>query len=927
MHPSVGDPAILARLIEAVAELEKATSEVELVDHLASNLGSVPSVTFCQVRLGGARAVSGQVGAGALHRRQISSLEIEFQVGDAGYETFLESFFKLLAVALQHWRGEQGGHWYWLETMDRVHRAIQSAQSLEELLENVLGCMLSIFDSDRAYLLFPADPHSDYWEVPMECTRPEFPGAGGGGQRFPMDVGTSQAIAFLLAADGPLKFGPGGHPVPPELTEAFATKAGLAMAIYPKVGRPWLVAMHQCSFARSWTDQESRLFQEIARRLSDALTGWTTYREMQASERRFRRITEGTSDFLYSLQVKSGSRSYSPGCLRVTGYTPEVLASCWLELVLPEDQSQPLALERLALSGQDPSPIEYRILRQDGQVRWLSESAVLLRDQAGDLLSVEGVVKDITAFKLAEERLRKLSRAVEQCPASISIMDLSGRIEYVNPKFTQLTGYSSDSLIGTELSRLSVEPPPGEVRMLVKQALERGHDWHGEVHTRRQDGQLQWELVTLSAILDQHGQATHLLAVSEDITERKRLEAEIRQAQKMEAFGQLAGGIAHDFNNILTVIQGNASLLNLDLSEDEKSKAVDEISLSSERAARLTRQLLTFSRRQKAERKRLDLNQVLEPLNQMLQRLIGEHIEFTADYAAPGAPVLADPGMMEQLVMNLVINARDAMAGGGCLTISTRVVHLEESECDPAQGARPGEFVRLQVSDSGCGIASQDVSKIFEPFYTTKEVGKGTGLGLATVFGIVQQHQGWVTVSSQLGRGSCFSVFLPVQKARIEPEQSTVATLPEQGGQETILLVEDEPALRRLLVSILRPHGYQVLAAESGVAALQLWNSHKDRIQLLLTDVVMPGGLSGLELGRRLQAEKLDLRVLYSTGYTDELLGEASRLRGSDGFLEKPYDRRKLLAKVRACLDAPAESSEPHPSSSKRSPTEMLRPS
>lgn len=908
MHQHVGtgtDPGVLARLMEVAADLEKVNSDSELAELLAASLFEVPGMTFCAVTLGGSRVVRGQLGPQESQRRPLPPVEIEFQCHNASYAPILQTWFQLLQMALEHRGGRRGGHWYWLETMDRVHRAIQSAQSLEELLKKVLDCLMSIFDSDRAYLLYPADPQSDYWEVPMECTKPEYPGAGGGGLRFPMDAGTAHAITALRAADGPVKFGPSGYPVPPEVAENFGTQAGLAMAIYPKVGRPWLVAMHQCSFARSWTDQEARLFQEVGRRLSDALTGWTTYREMQASERRFRRITEGTSDFLYSLPAGSSRRAYSPGCRNATGYTPEELAEGWLEKVLPEDRDQPLALQRRAQSGQDSSPVEYRFVRKDGQLCWLSEAVVLLRDQAGELVSVEGVVKDITSLKQAEERLRKLSRAVEQCPASIAITDLQGRIEYVNPQFTRMTGYPLESLIGKELSSLSVEPPPAKIARLARQALKAGQDWHGEANTRRQDGQLQWELVTISAILDSQGQATHFLAVSEDITERKRLETEVRQAQKMEAFGQLAGGVAHDFNNILTIIQGNASLLELGPSDQEKDQAVAEILHSCEHAARLTRQLLTFSRRQKAERKELDLNQVLLPLTKMLQRLIGEHIEFSTDYTPDGAPVLADPGMMEQLVMNLAINARDAMPGGGCLSLSTRQIHLEELDCSSTRGARPGDFVRLEVCDNGCGIAAQDLPQIFEPFFTTKEVGRGTGLGLATVFGIVQQHQGWITVKSQLGQGTCFSLFLPRPKAAMASFASNRATARQQGGQETVLLVEDEPSVRRMVLSILRSQGYHVWDAESGVGALQLWELHKDNIDLLLTDVVMPGGLTGLQLGRRLLAEKPGLRVLYTTGYTDELLGDASRLRGTSAFLEKPYDRSKLLSAVRACLEAP----------------------
>ncbi|MDB6018034.1 MAG: multi-sensor hybrid histidine kinase [Pedosphaera sp.] len=389
-----------------------------------------------------------------------------------------------------------------------------------------------------------------------------------------------------------------------------------------------------------------------------------------------------------------------------------------------------------------------------------------------------------------------------------------------------------------------------------------------------------------------------------DVTERQNLEAQLRQSQKMESVGQLAGGIAHDFNNILTVIQGHTSLLGMagGLSESAQESA-QQIGLAAERAANLTRQLLTFSRRQIMQPKNLDLNEVVNNMSKMLRRLLGEDVTLQVNYTAGLPLVQADPGMMEQILLNLSVNARDAMPKGGRLFIHTSAVTVDEAYVQHNHEAHPGDYVCLTVRDTGVGISAENLRHIFEPFFTTKDVGKGTGLGLATVYGIVQQHRGWINVASTLGKETKFEIFLPATAAKAEAVETPAPAAKVRGGRETILVVEDETPLRILVRNVLERYGYKVVDAASGVSALPVWEEFKGQISLLLTDMVMPHGMSGRELAAKLRCENPKLKVIYSSGYSLAVVGSDMVLQEGLNFLQKPYHPRKLAQAVRDCLD------------------------
>jgi nitrogen-specific signal transduction histidine kinase/ActR/RegA family two-component response regulator len=400
------------------------------------------------------------------------------------------------------------------------------------------------------------------------------------------------------------------------------------------------------------------------------------------------------------------------------------------------------------------------------------------------------------------------------------------------------------------------------------------------------------------------GQPLRVLGAYSDITERKHLEAQLRQAQKLDAIGQLAGGVAHDFNNILAGIMMHLGLLQMtpDLNEEIR-QALKDLDAQARRAASLTQQLLMFSRRSVLTVKPLDLNEVVANLLKMLRRLIGENIDLRFDGKSTLPLVAADTGMMEQVLMNLTVNARDAMPKGGRITISTSLADVEAARAAANPNSHPGRFVCLAVSDTGCGMDAATLKRLFEPFFTTKEAGKGTGLGLATVHGIVAQHKGWVEVDSQAGQGSTFRVYLPaVAESHLEAAR-TPKTEDVRRGKETILLVEDDPQVRRVIGQSLRALGYQVHEAGTGQEAMSLWQLHGAQVDLVLTDMVMPEDMTGLELTEQLQALKPGLKVIISSGYSAEIVHAGVPAKAGVFYLPKPYATKVLADLIRDCLD------------------------
>jgi two-component system cell cycle sensor histidine kinase/response regulator CckA len=627
---------------------------------------------------------------------------------------------------------------------------------------------------------------------------------------------------------------------------------------------------------------------------------------LRKSEERFRALVENGSDGI-CLVDRAGIVQYSsPSSRRVLGWAPEKRdGRPVFEIAHPDDMERARAFlaQCLATRGGVPVTIELRGLHEDGGWRLVEIVAANHLDDP----AVGAVVmnyRDVTLRRRAEDSVREAARqfraVFDGALDAMVIVDDEGRYVEANAAACGLYGLGHSALLGHWIGDYVV---PGLDVAAMWAAFRREGRAKGELRIVRPDGRIrELEFAASADFLP----GSHL-AVLRDVTQRRQLEEQLRQAQKIEAVGRLAGGVAHDFNNLLNVITGYGQMLFRRLADGPEREKTRAILQAADRAAGLTRQLLAFSRKQVLEPKVLDLNAVVSGMDEMMRRLIGEDIELQADLAPDLGRTRADPGQIEQVLMNLVVNARDAMPRGGRVRLETVNAEMDEAYVRDHLGARPGRYVTLAVCDTGFGMDAETQKHIFEPFFTTKEKGKGTGLGLATVYGIVKQSEGYIWVDSAPGAGTTVRVYLPRVEAEPEAEEPRRPVVPEQAparGTETVLLVEDEEMVRRMTREVLEGAGYRVLEAASGFEALRLSSGHGGRLDLLLTDVVMPG-MSGRELAERLAPVRPGMKVLYMSGHTDDAIFHHGVAQAGTGFLQKPFTPETLERRIRELLGQP----------------------
>jgi PAS domain S-box-containing protein len=541
-----------------------------------------------------------------------------------------------------------------------------------------------------------------------------------------------------------------------------------------------------------------------------------------------------------------------------------------------------------ALEGtSDTALLETKLLRADSKPLPVKVAAVGLTYRGKP--AVQFSARDAAERKRVEEAIQSLAAFAQFNPNPVLEFSRDGQLTYCNDAASELA-----RSLGLDHPRAFLPP---QTAALVQICLATGQK-RAPVETTVRGRTFSWLFFPI-----QENQVVHCYVT--DVTDRQTLEAQLRHSQRLESVGRLAAGVAHDFNNILTVIQGHTGLLRAhpDIKPD-MAESVQQVSRAAERAGKLTGQLLAFSRKNLLQPRRLDLNDVITSISTLLHRTLGEDINYQFSYAPDLPPVFADAALLEQVIMNLSVNARDAMPRGGQLVLSTTLADVDMLHVERHPEARPGRFVCLTMIDSGCGMDHVTLSRIFEPFFTTKEFGKGTGLGLAVVYGIIKQHHGWIEVMSQMGQGTTFRVYLPPYESSAEPAPETVAPATIVGGTETILLVEDESPVRWTVRNVLERYGYRVLEAAAGVEALAVWHQHQNDIALLLTDVVMPAGLTGQELADKFKFQKPDLKVIYTSGYSVQVAGKGLHLLDGLTFLQKPFDAEKLALAVRKCLDS-----------------------
>ncbi|NUO51142.1 MAG: PAS domain S-box protein [Polyangiaceae bacterium] len=623
---------------------------------------------------------------------------------------------------------------------------------------------------------------------------------------------------------------------------------------------------------------------------------------------RFELILRASRDAIWVFEVRTGEVWWNENAYRLFGYdrSEENLHDAWVARIHPDDRARVLGMIEVANKGTAATlDDEYRLLFPDGRVAIVEDHAYIERDPSGAVVAYVGVVTDITERRAAEVALRESERRFRQLTENIDdvfwLVDSEAtRVLYVSPRFESLWGRSRESLYARR--ETFIESVHEEDRPRLRERISRDGLAHGYDETYRivrPDGAIVWIRDRAYPVRDADGTIKGIAGLATDITPQRRLEEQLAQSQKLESIGRLAGGVAHDFNNLLTVILTGVDLALREASGADKLSAdLQQIKEAGQRAANLTAQLLAFARRQVVAPVRVDLNELTRGMDRLLRRVIGEDVELVTVLAPALGTVFADRSRLEQVVVNLAVNARDAMPRGGRLTLETSNVAVDSAfhlDIDP------GSYVMLAVTDDGIGIPSDVLEHVFEPFFTTKDFGRGTGLGLATCYGMIRQAGGHILVESEPGKGTTFKILLPRESApakavTIPPAASAL------GGHETILFVEDEAIVRTIGVRILQNGGYSVLEASSAGDALRIASEHTGRIHLLLTDVVMPH-MSGVELARRLRAERRDLKVILTSGYTASTMLHHGVPEPSYAFLQKPYVLETLLAKLREVLD------------------------
>ena len=630
-------------------------------------------------------------------------------------------------------------------------------------------------------------------------------------------------------------------------------------------------------------------------------------------------IVESSDDAIIGKTLDGQITSWNAGAQAMYGYSAEEAIGQQISLIFPAASAHELAAIHDRISrGESIKHLETEGVRKDGTSLRVSVSVSPIRDHAGQLVGASTIARDITNRKRMEEALRqseeRYRRLFENANDIIYTQDLAGNFTSINKVAEAVTGYSLEEVRKMNFSQLFSSADVEKMHMMTQRKLSRKTEKTSyEVTFRAKDGSAIHLEVSTRLILEK-GEAVGVQGIARDITERKRAEealrisqAQLQQSQKLEAIGQLAGGVAHDLNNLLTAIAGYSDLsLRLLDKEHPVRRYLQEIKKASDRATSLTRQLLAFSRRQILEPKVVDLNLVVTEMSEMLRRLIGEDIELATSLKSDLGRVKADPGQVEQIIMNLIVNSRDAMALGGKITIETSNVTLDDGYSLQHVPMQPGDYVMLAVTDTGCGIDKETQTHIFEPFFTTKEVGKGTGLGLSTVYGIVTQSGGYIWVYSEVGKGTCFKIYLPRLGDQLKPEKrSSELRHAQLDGQKTILLVEDEAIVRHITRLILESNGYRVLEADGGEEALRLCHDYFREIDLMITDVIMPG-MSGRVLAERIADLCPALPVLYMSGYTDDAIVRHGLLGDMLEFIQKPFTPEGLALKVRSVLETNA---------------------
>ena len=632
--------------------------------------------------------------------------------------------------------------------------------------------------------------------------------------------------------------------------------------------------------------------------------------DLKESQGRYQRFVETAYEGIFAVDENLRLTFVNRRMAEMLGATiDEMTGRTWNDFLFLEDAADHLARMKQRQIGEAICH-ECRLRNKTGGEIWVIMSTTVSWDQVGQFAGLFGMITDITKRKRAEAQLLLQSSVLTACANSIVITDADGRLEWVNPAFSRLTGYAVEEVIGQNPSMLRSGEHPPEFYAAMWATVRAGKTWQGEIINRRKDGSHYPEHMTITPVLATDGCILHYVAVKEDITQQRQMERHRREMQKMEAISHLAGGVAHEFNNIFTAIIGYATNLKASgrLTPDDL-ETTGKIAASARRATGVTRQLLIFGRQQPMQPQRLNFNETIGHLFNILKHVLGEKIVVQYDLTEPLPALQADPAMIEQIVVNLATRAREAMPDGGRLILSTQLVELDPAAAARNPEARHGRFVCLTVADNGSGAAPEKLLQVFEPFADLPARNSVPSLGLAAVYGIVKQHAGWVEAISGTPHGTSFKIFLPVAELAGAPHGETGVPLvpPMAAEAKTILLVEDDASVRKLASACLRRFNYRVLEAANGAAARQLWGEHSAAIDLLLTDIILPGDWNGLQLAEQFRLEHAGLKIIFSSGYNGAGTGAAVDPLTGENYLPKPYEPEALVRLVWQVLNETRE--------------------
>jgi PAS domain S-box-containing protein len=805
-------------------------------------------------------------------------------------------------------------HLRFLEIMDKIDQVIRGSDDIDEIMRDVLETVLTIFQCDRVWLLYPCDPEAAFWRVPMECTRPEYPGAFELNQDIPMTSEMVESFKAVLKSKDPLVFHPEHGLSLPDSAKQFSIQSSINNALYPKVGRPWMWGLSQCSHARQWTEEETSIFQEIGRRLSDSLSILLTLRNLRESEGKYRLLAENVTDVIWTMDMNMRFTYYSPSIEQLQGYTPEEAMARTLQESLTADSLEKAIkvfneeFEEHNKGERDPSKsitLELEVTCKDGTTKMTETQTNFTYDLNGHPIGVIGVTRDITNRKRAEEALRESQKRymdlIENAVMGIYQVTKEGQFIMINQRMANIFGFltSQEFLANIDnITKLYIRPE--ERPKILQEINAKGFIEGKEVELKKKDNKSIWVKLYSRGAENKDG-VIFYEGLIEDITERKALEEQLRQSHKMEAIGTLAGGIAHDFNNILGIILGNTELALDDVPEWNPVKYnLGEIKTASLRAKDVVRQLLSFARKTKLEKKPTNITPIVKESLRLLRSSIPTSIEIRQNITRDVDIILADPTQINQILINLCTNADHAMPDGGIIVVTLKNIEFDKDTATQYADLSLGRYVSLTVSDTGHGISKEEIDRIYDPYFTTKEVGKGTGMGLAVVHGIVNGHNGKIIVESEIGKGTNFTIFFPVVKKDAVVEIETVDKIPV--GNESILFVDDEKSIVDMTRKMLERLGYQVESRMSPIEALELFKSIPDQFDLVITDMTMPQ-MSGVRLSEELKAVRSDIPIIISTGYSSLIDEEKSKKLGIDAYVMKPIVIKDIAKTIREVLD------------------------